>query len=62
MSGTSRSRSWTDLVSHYSIAETGISIGDTEACLTGQLSNGNSFEGCDSVRVLERRGAQRSAR
>jgi hypothetical protein len=53
----------TDLVTHYSIAETGISIGDTEACITGQLSNGNSFEGCDWVRVLERRrGARRAAR
>ena len=43
---------FTDLVSHYRIQETGISVGDTEACVTGQTTDGVSIEGCDAVRPL----------
>ena len=43
---------FTDLVSHYRIQETGISVGDTEACVTGQTTGGVSIEGCDAVRPL----------
>jgi hypothetical protein len=42
---------FTDLVSHYRTQGTGISGGDTEACLTGQITGGVSIRGCDSVRV-----------
>ena len=41
----------TDLVSHYRQKETGLTSGDTEACLTGE-AGGIPLEGCDSVRVL----------
>jgi hypothetical protein len=43
-----------DLVSHYRQKGTGLSSGDTEACLSGELLGGRSFEACDSVRVLDK--------
>jgi len=41
-----------DLISHYSIAATGISFGDMSACVTGETVDGMRFEGCDSVRTV----------
>ena len=42
---------FTDLVSHYVQKETGLSSGDTEACITGETLDGAPIFGCDSVRV-----------
>jgi len=41
-----------DLVSHYISSESGITSGDTSACLSGEYGGGLSFTGCDSVRTL----------
>lgn len=43
---------WMDLVSHYRQKDTGLAVGDTEACLTGEF-DGTAFSACDSVRVVK---------
>lgn len=43
---------FTDLVTHYHAPASGLAPGDAEACLTGSLTDGTPFEGCDEVRVF----------
>jgi hypothetical protein len=41
-----------DLLSHFRTQDTGIALGDTEACLIGQTYDGVPIMGCDSVRTV----------
>ncbi len=41
-----------DLVSHYRQKETGLAVGDIEACIEGATLLGTPIQGCDSVRIL----------
>jgi len=38
-----------DLISHYSILDSGIGHGDSEACVSGEAQGGLPFEACDAI-------------
>ena len=38
-----------DLLSSYWTDETGIAVGDTQACLTGETLDSTPFAGCDAI-------------
>jgi len=44
---------FTDLVSHYKQKQTGLAVGDTQACISGALLNGTPVAGCDSVNIVK---------
>ncbi len=44
-----------DILSHYSIPETGLISGDASACVIGKLLDSTPFEGCDFVRTVPSR-------
>lgn len=43
-----------DFGAYYDLYEIGVGRNDTEACLTGSLSNGARFEGCDAIQLILR--------
>jgi hypothetical protein len=45
-----------DLLSHYRIADTGISEVDADVCVSGQTFDGTPFRGCGTVDVMLPRG------
>jgi probable HAF family extracellular repeat protein len=46
-----------DLLLHFRTPDTGIALGATEACVTGETYDGVPIEGCDSVRTVPPHGS-----
>jgi len=45
-----------DMILHFKTQETGITVGDTKATLTGETVDGRQFFGTDSVRIVPPKG------
>ncbi|MGE4649853.1 MAG: hypothetical protein AAEJ53_03110 [Myxococcota bacterium] len=45
-----------DLLVRFRAGETGLSVGDTTLCLTGDSATGSAIRGCDAVKVRSREG------
>ncbi len=43
---------FTDLLSHYRTEQTGIAMGHTEACVTGETFDGVPLDGCDDIKTF----------
>lgn len=42
-----------DVVLHFKTQDLDLQTGDAEACLTGEMYDGQIFKGCDSVRIIK---------
>ena len=42
-----------DLVLHFSTQQSGLAVGDTEACVDGKTFTGTPIHGCDAVRIVQ---------
>jgi hypothetical protein len=51
-----------DLLSHYWIADSGISEVDADVCVSGQTFDGTPFQGCGTVNVMLPRGQTNASR
>jgi len=50
-----------DLVTKFPTHELGLALGDTDLYLSGSMSDGQTFEGCDAIdRVPRRKGGKLS--
>ena len=43
-----------DWVGHFRTQSASITQSDTEACLVGQTTGGQAFQGCDAVRIVSK--------
>lgn len=43
-----------DMLLHFNVAQTGITSGSTQACLTGKITSGLNIIGCDAITTISR--------